>query len=154
MLRAVSGLVLLFVAVSAHAAPLVARNGSAVRVRVNGNSKPGLQLRSEEAGWRLKLDGGVSLLRLSVIDVTPGTPAQTLVLKVTAGEAIFDTVRFHGGHVYRIWSGVDAAAYIYLQPTPAMIAQPKTGPGRVVFDPGDNAIADETGIEPAKKGSL
>lgn len=158
MLRAVTASLVLCVAASASATPLRVRNAAVVRVKVGSDSKAGLSLRAEEHGWRLKLDGAAALQRLSVIDVTPGTPAQTLSLKVVAGEAMFDAVRFQGGHVYRISNGADAAAYVYLQPSAALAAQPKAGPGagtgRLDFDDGDRVMADESTIEPAKKGAL
>lgn len=132
-----------------------ATNASAVRVRVNGDSKAGLQLRSQDdAGWRLKLEGQLGLMRLSAIDVTPGTPAQTLSVRVAAGEALFDAQRFQGGHVYRV-SSAEGATYVYLQPSATLAAQPKSnGPGQIDFAEGERAVADEGNIEPAKKGSL
>lgn len=129
-------------------------NASTIRVRVNGDSKPGLQLRSlDDAGWRLKLQGQLGLMRLLAIDVTPGTPAQTLSVRVAAGEALFDAQRFQGGHVYRV-SSAEGATYVYLQPSATLAAQPKAGPGQIDFAEGERAVADEGSIEPAKKGSL
>lgn len=137
-------------------APFKAANGQVVRVRVNGDSKAGLQLRAEDAGWPLKVEGNVALMKLSAIDVTPGTPAQTLLVRVSAGEVLFDAQRFQAGHVYRV-SNADGATYVYLQPSASATAAQQKGPlppGHVNFEEGERAVAEETGIEPSKKGSL
>ena len=155
MFRALFASLFLFAAVAADAAPLKVKNARAVRVKVNGDSKAGVQLVADDAGWRLKLDGAAAPQRLSVIDVTPGTPAQTLLVRVLGGEALFDAHRFQGGHVYRVSAaGVEGASFVYLQPSAALAAPAPKGPGRLDFDEGDRAVADESAIEPAKKGSL
>lgn len=160
MFRALfASLFLLSATVAAHAAPAApfkVKNAKVVRVKVGADSKAGLQLVADDHGWRMKLDHApTSLLRLSVIDVTPNTPAQTMSVRVNAGEALFDAHRFQGGHVYRVSApGLDGASFVYLAPSATLAAPAPKGPGRVDFEEGESAVADEGGIETAKKGSL
>ena len=154
MLRGFAFLIVLGLALPSVASPLRLRN-QAIRVRVNGESKPGYQLRPEGPNgniWKLRLELTDAQARFDVIDVTPNTPARTISLRANAGEVVFDG-RFEGGHVYRIATAT-SSTFVYLQPPAVMQAPQQKGPAKVDFEPGEKALADDSGIEAAHKGSL
>src|SRR5947208_3311175 len=104
-MRTLSMLLLVLVtSTAAFAAPLRARNGESMRVRVDGHSERAIGLRQSatRAAWRLELgapSGGVA----SVYDVTGGGVAQTKwLVPVLAGGLTFDSSRFVAGHAYRV----------------------------------------------------
>jgi hypothetical protein len=146
----------------AVAEPLAVRHAEAVRVSVAHKSHPALGLRAlpAAAGWRLELAGEGAAA--DVIDVTPGTPARTLSVPVIGRALVFDTLRFAGGHVYRVQlrgDGRTSWSFVYLYPDPALvkIAPKRRGIERVRFD-GDGdaapAASDDGGPAHLDKGSL
>jgi hypothetical protein len=129
-----------------------------VRVLVANRTQlaTGLHALPAGAGWRLDVTSDAQ--SADIIDLTPGTPARTFTLSVLSRALRFDSMRFVGGHVYRVAlrsRGRVSASLVYLYPDPAMAKLPKSGTQRVRFE-GDDApaAADSDGIRPVNKGSL
>jgi hypothetical protein len=138
--------VVLALASSVDAAPLVARNVKRVRVHVNRRARRGLGVQSIPHGWRLALrDRGSG--DAQAIDVTPGTPARTVDMPVAGGVLFFDLDRFAAGHTYHVRvhrAGMGARVargYVYLLPPPR---RPTAAPQRLDFTDGDEP-ADAAG---------
>lgn len=148
----------LLLSIPAAAEPLKARNTKEVRVAVSGRELRGLQVRPTSEGWRLELGAQRGSGAAEVIDVTPGTPARFVTVAITAGEVLFDRVRFVGGHVYRVQLRVDgqasASGYIYLAPE-IVAKEPKRGHAeRVRFDENEPAAAHDDAILHVEKSPL
>jgi hypothetical protein len=147
----------------ALAAPLESKNAEAVRVAVNRQPRLGLGVKPSAGseGWRLQLkdpkDGTAQ-----VVDVTPGTAARTLKLSMNAGELVFDTVRFVGGHVYHVQlhHGADttSSGFVYLYPSAAPKPAPqKAMPQHLKFETDattDRRPEESDGIQITSKSGL
>ncbi|MGZ3425080.1 MAG: hypothetical protein ACXVCV_00460 [Polyangia bacterium] len=99
-------------------AELPVKHLDSVRVSVANKSQKAFGLHaSAGGGWRLDLEGDGD--SADIIDVTPGTPARTITLSVITGTIKFDSVRFAGGHVYRVQLNGkkgSSASLVYLYP--------------------------------------
>jgi len=135
----------------ATASPLKIRNGSAVRVALEGKREPGIGLRPRTGGWQLELaslPGAVA----DVFDVTEGASASKWTVQVEDGVVFFDMETFIPGHAYRVLvrHGAEAigTTLVYLYP-PTVAARHK-----VTFD--DSEAGGNASDEPAtiKKPSL
>jgi hypothetical protein len=138
--------------------PLKARNPEIVQVKVGGQAKQGIALRSHPEGWRLELSGSTANGTAELVDLTPGTPARTLAVPVNGDELLLDAARFIGGHVYRVQlrrGGVAVeSGLVYLYPSPVLKDAPQTKvPQRLKFS-ADEKPLDDTGIQPVSKSSL
>jgi hypothetical protein len=141
-------------------AELPVKHMDSVRVSVANRSQKALALHAAAGGgWRIDLEGdGVSA---DIIDVTPGTPARTITVAVVMNTLKMDSVRFAGGHVYRVQlnGGKRASvSLVYLYPDAAkMKGAPvvkKGGAQRVRFDAGESAGSDDGAPERTEKGAL
>ena len=148
----------LLLSIPAAAEPLKARNTKEVRVAVAGRELRGLQVRPTTEGWRLELGAQRGSGAAEVIDVTPGTPARFVTVAITAGEVLFDRVRFVGGHVYRVQLRVDnqpsASGYVYLVPETPVKEAPRSRTERVRFDGNEQEAKHDVGIAPVEKSPL
>src|SRR3954452_24683992 len=85
----------------ATASPLKIRNGSTVRVALQGKREPGVGLRLRGGGWQLELapmPGAVA----DVFDVTEGVTPTKWTVQVEDGVVFFDQETFLAGHAYRV----------------------------------------------------
>ena len=148
----------LLLSIPAAAEPLKARNTKEVRVAVSGRELRGLQVRPSTEGWRLELGAQRGSGAAEVIDVTPGTPARFVTVAITAGEVLFDRVRFVGGHVYRVQLRVDgqasASGYIYLMPETPVKEAPRSRAERVRFDANEPEAKKDDAILHVEKSPL
>jgi hypothetical protein len=148
----------LLLSIPAAAEPLKARNTKEVRVAVSGKELRGLQVRPSTEGWRLELGAQRGSGVVEVIDVTPGTPARFVSVAITAGEVLFDRVRFVGGHVYRVQLRVDgqpsASGYIYLAPETIVKEAPRSRAERVRFDANEPEAKKDDAILHVEKSPL
>jgi hypothetical protein len=147
----------LFLAGTAWAEPLVARNGDEVRLVVAQKPRKALRIKPTASGWRLELGGARANGVAEVFDVTPGSPARTFNLAVSGGEVLFDRDRFTGGHAYRVQLFSDgragASGFVYLVAEAPVKVAPH-GAQRVRFEaeeapPPPARPSDE--IQPIKK---
>lgn len=160
MRATIVGVMLLAATATARAEPLQVRNAQEVRVVVAGKAHRAFALKpARDGGWTLELGGLAGVVEL--FDVTPGTPARTLTLMGSTGPLRLDSVRFVGGHVYRVQLRAGAriaSAFVYLHPTQP-IKERRRGTGgteRVRFDDSEAASSSSSADEPATidKGSL
>lgn len=85
----------------ATASPLKIRNGSTVRVALQGKREAGVGLRMHGGGWQLELaplTGAVA----DVFDVTEGAMGGKWTVEVEDGVVFFDQETFIAGHAYRV----------------------------------------------------
>ena len=85
----------------ATASPLKIRNGSTVRVALQGKREAGVGLRMHGGGWQLELAplaGAVA----DVFDVTEGAMGGKWTVEVEDGVVFFDQETFIAGHAYRV----------------------------------------------------
>jgi hypothetical protein len=143
---------------AAFGQPLKARNVKEVRVALSGRAFKGLQVRPTPEGWRLQLGATQGTGSAEIIDVTPGTPARTVTVPISAGDVLFDRVRFAGGHVYRVQLRVDGQAassgYVYLAPEVIAKEPKRAETERVKFDANEPAPAHEDAILHVEKSPL
>ncbi|MCU1279024.1 MAG: hypothetical protein JWM53_2570 [bacterium] len=137
-------------------AELPVKHVDSIRVSVANKSQKALALHASAAGgWRLDLEGDGD--SADVIDVTPGTPARTITLAVVTNTIKFDSVRFAGGHVYRVQLNGkkrSTASLVYLYPAATAAKLPKKATTqRLRFEP-DEAPTDGEAIGRVDKGSL
>jgi hypothetical protein len=148
----------LLLSIPAAAEPLKARNTKEVRVAVSGKELRGLQVRPSTEGWKLELGAQRGSGAVEVIDVTPGTPARFVTVAITAGEVLFDRVRFLGGHVYRVQLRVDgqpsASGYVYLVPETPVKEAPRSRAERVRFDANEPEAKKDDAILHVEKSPL
>jgi hypothetical protein len=129
-----------------------------IRVSLANRSQKALALHATPAGgWRLDLE--VDAVSADVIDLTPGTPARTVTLAVVTNTIKFDSVRFAGGHVYRVQLNggkrpIVNLVYLYPDASAAKMPPKKAGPQRVRFDADDKKPAGDDGIPHVDKGKL
>ena len=138
---------------TATASPLKIRNGSTVRVALQGKREPGVGLRSRAGGWQLELAplaGAVA----DVFDVTEGAGAAKWTVQVEDGVIFLDAETFIAGHAYRVIvrHGAEAigATLVYLYPPTAGTRH------KVTFDDADTASNGDGSDGPAvaKKPAL
>lgn len=86
---------------SAVAAPLKIRNGSTVRVALQGKRETGVGLRNARGGWRLELVAATTDVA-DVVDVTDGANSARWTVDVADGALFLDEERFIAGHAYRV----------------------------------------------------
>jgi hypothetical protein len=157
MRKALVTAVLLF-ALPAAADSLKAANAREVRVAVASRSQRALGVRaSADGSWRVQLRGpGAGTAE--IFDVTPGTPAITLMVPVMAGQLVLDGVRFAGGHVYHVVvraEGQLASGFVYLYPEAKVAKEPRRAAAqRVRFDEGERPASGDDVIAPVKKAPL
>jgi hypothetical protein len=84
----------------ATASPLKIRNGSTVRVALQGKREPGVGLRMHSGGWQLELAAPTGAVA-DVFDVTDGAAGKWTV-QVEDGVVFFDQETFIAGHAYRV----------------------------------------------------
>jgi hypothetical protein len=140
---------------AAFASPLRIKNGSTVRVALNGKREAGIGLRPKNGSWRVELGGSKETKgeTVELIDVTDGANNAKWTLSLADGTLTLDNQRFIAGHAYRVtvMRGLDAiaSALIYLYP-PTM-----SGKSKVSFDENEAAGhgLDDDGIV-SKKPSL
>jgi hypothetical protein len=137
----------------ALAAPLRAKNGQTVRLRLGSQHERGIGLKPgrPESGWRLVL-APTEAEAADVVDVTVGAPANKWTVAVVGDALMFDASRFVPDHAYRVElrRGARAlgSALVYLYPPPE-----KRGKQQLVFD-SDEAPADDDGIAVMPKSAL
>ena len=136
---------------TATASPLKIRNGSTVRVALQGRREPGVGLRPRTGGWQLELaplTGAVA----DLFDVTEGASAAKWTVQVEEGVVFLDQETFIAGHAYRVivrrGSEAIGTTLLYLYPPTASTRH------KVSFD--DAETADRGGDAPAtvKKPAL
>jgi hypothetical protein len=148
---------LLLVSIAAHADALRARNGREVRVMVAQKPRRAIEVTPSAPGWRLEVDARGAA---EVFDVTPGTPARTFSLPVSAGALLFDRNRFAGGHVYRVQlraGDSSTSGFVYLRPDPPTKDAPRRPREvtRLRFDTEEKAPPPSKDvILPVQKGPL
>lgn len=136
---------------TAMASPLKVRNGSTVRVALQGKREPGVGLRMRSDGWSLEL-GPLPGAVADIFDVTDGAAASKWTVQVDDGVVFLDQETFVAGHAYRVLvrrgSESLGATLVYLYP-PSVAARTK-----VTF--GDADAAGGSGDAPAtiKKPAL
>jgi hypothetical protein len=138
-------------------AELPVKHVDSVRVSVANKSQKALALHATPGGgWRLDLEGDGD--SADVIDVTPGTPARTITIAVVTNTIKFDSVRFAGGHVYRVQLNGKkraSASLVYLYPAATVEKLPKKATTqRVRFDAADSAGGSDDTITRVDKGAL
>ncbi len=134
-------------------AALHTRDAESVRVRVAGEAKLGVGLRARSDGWRLRLQETGGGATAELIDVTPGTPARMLNVMVTGDELLLDTVRFEGGHVYRLQirrgDRTIGSGFVYLYPAAPLKDMPRSRqPAKMQFTPTETAADKSDGDSP------
>ena len=136
---------------SAIASPLRIRNGSSVRVVVQGKREVGVGLRPRAGAWRLELASAPNQ-SADVVDVTEGANGTKWSVDFVDGALVLDEARFVAGHAYRIsvrhGSEVLGSALIYLYP-PAVASRHK-----VTFDDAEAGSAGGEDIAISKKPTL
>ncbi len=140
----------------ADAAPLKIKNATTVRVTMAAGAQRGVAVKPGEDGWKLQLILAKASQDTSVeiIDVTPGTLASTVSVGLRGEEALLDSQRFFGGHVYRVQVRVGAgleSAYVYLYPS-SPLATVKQGPTKLEFAGDEQDVA--SGPAPVRKSAL
>jgi hypothetical protein len=142
---------------SANAAAALRLRGAKV-VRVRGVAGTPFQIAADASGWRLELAelpaAGTSA---ELIDVTPGTPARMLTVRVEGTTLHLDDFRFVAGHVYRLQlrkAGAPmAVALVYLPPRADDLPR-ATSSNRVDFVEGEQPAVDGDMPAPQRKGRL
>jgi hypothetical protein len=136
---------------TATASPLKIRNGSTVRVALQGKREAGVGLRPHAGGWQLELaplPGAVA----DVFDVTEGATASKWTVQVEDGVVFLDQETFIAGHAYRVIvrRGAEAlgATLVYLYP-PSVATRHK-----VTFDDADASGNGGDGPTIVKKPTL
>jgi len=137
---------------AATASPLKIRNGSTVRVALQGKREPGVGLRARSGGWQLEvapLPGAVA----DVFDVTEGSSASKWTVQVEDGVIFFDQETFLPGHAYRVLvrHGAESlgTTLVYLYPSTVATRQ-----HRVTFDDADAVGNASDGPALIKKPTL
>jgi hypothetical protein len=153
-MRGMIGLSLsLLLAGSALASPLKIRNGSTVRVSLNGKRESGIGLRPKNGAWRVELGGSKETAgeTIQLVDVTDGAMNAKWDVAPEAGVLTLDD-RFVAGHAYRVTvlrgQDVVSTALIYLYP-PVM-----SGKSKVSFDDNETPGASGDDLAIVKKPSL
>lgn len=137
---------------SAAAAPFKVRNGSTVRVALNGKRESGVGLRPRAGVWRLEVNASADDT-VDAFDVTQGAHGAKWTLEVVDGAIVFDQERFIAGHAYRLFvhRGTEArgSTLVYLYP-------PKAGSGarKVTFDDAEAGAGGDDELATIKKPSL
>jgi hypothetical protein len=136
---------------AAMASPLKVRNGSTVRVALQGKREAGVGLRMRSGGWSLEvgpLPGAVA----DIFDVTDGANASKWTVQVDDGVVFLDQETFVPGHAYRVLvrRGAESigATLVYLYP-PSVATRTK-----VTFGDADAAAGNSDGIATVKKPAL
>jgi hypothetical protein len=135
----------------ATASPLKIRNGSTVRVALQGKREAGVGLRMHGGGWQLELaplPGAVA----DVFDVTEGSMGGKWTVEVEDGVVFLDQETFIAGHAYRVmvrrgseWLGT-TLVYLY---APSVATRHK-----VTFDDADANGPASDGPAVIKKPTL
>ncbi|HEY1586481.1 MAG TPA: hypothetical protein VGH63_12390, partial [Polyangia bacterium] len=106
---------------AAMASPLKIRNGSTVRVALQGKREPGVGLRVRNGGWQLELSPVQTGAVADLFDVTDGATASKWTVQVEDGVIFLDQETFVAGHAYRVLvrrgSESLGAALVYLYPS-------------------------------------
>lgn len=136
---------------AAKASPLKIRNGSTVRVALQGKREAGVGLKMRSGGWQLELtpiQGAVA----DVFDVTEGAVASKFTVEIQDGVVFLDQETFVAGHAYRVLvrRGAESlgATLVYLYP-PSVAARHK-----VTFDDTDIGGSSGDGPTIVKKPTL
>jgi len=136
---------------TASASPLKIRNGSTVRVALQGKREAGIGLRPHAGGWQLELaplPGAVA----DVFDVTEGATSSKWTVQVEDGVVFLDQETFIAGHAYRVIvrraSESLGATLVYLYP-PSVATRHK-----VTFDDAEAAGGGGDGPALVKKPTL
>jgi hypothetical protein len=136
---------------TATASPFKIRNGSTVRVALQGKREAGVGLRPRSGGWQLELapvPGAVA----DVFDVTEGASASKWTVQVEDGVIFFDQETFMPGHAYRVLvrHGAESlgTTLVYLYP-PSVATRHK-----VTFDDADSMGSASDGPTLIKKPTL
>jgi hypothetical protein len=122
----------------ADATPLRVRNGSSVRVALQGKREVGVGLRPHGRGWELQLGVPAAGAVAEIVDVTEGAAAASKwTFDLTNGPLVLDEQTFQAGHAYRVTvrRGTESlgTTLIYLYPPSASARR------KVTFDDGDAA---------------
>ena len=137
---------------AAMASPLKIRNGSTVRVALQGKREPGVGLRVHGGGWQLEL-APVAGAVADIFDVTDGATASKWTVQVEDGVVFLDQETFVAGHAYRVLvrrgSESLGATLVYLYPPSTMATRTK-----VTFGDSDAAGGSGDAPAPVKKPSL
>ncbi len=136
---------------TASASPLKVRNGSTVRVALQGKRESGVGLRPRSGGWQLELAplaGAVA----DVFDVTDGATSSKWTVPVEEGVVFLDEETFVAGHAYRVLvrRGAESlgATLVYLYP-PSVAQRHK-----VTFDDAETNAGSGDGPTVVKKPTL
>ena len=137
---------------TATASPLKIRNGSTVRVALQGKREPGVGLRPRAGGWQLELAPLAGTAVADLFDVTEGASAAKWTVEVDDGVVFLDQETFIAGHAYRVIvrRGAEAVGttLVYLYPPTASMRH------KVTFDDGDTASNSGDGPAVVKKPAL
>jgi hypothetical protein len=137
---------------AAMASPLKIRNGSTVRVALQGKREPGVGLRMRSGGWQIELTAPAGAVA-DLFDVTDGTTASKWTLPVEDGGIFLDQETFVAGHAYRVLvrRGSEAlgATLVYLYAPSVATRQHK-----VTFDDAEAAGGAGDGPAIVKKPTL
>jgi nitrogen fixation protein len=144
-MRSLALLLILSVATPALSAPLPAKNGSTINVKVEGKRERGIGLKAQANGWRLELRGAASGTA-EVVDVTQGALGSKWMVSVEDGALVFDAARFVAGHAYRV-ELKSGSALVYLYPPTSRKSH------SVVFADSEAPAADD-GIAITPKSAL
>jgi hypothetical protein len=113
---------------AAMASPLKIRNGSTVRVALQGKREPGVGLRVRGGGWQLELTAAPGAVA-DIFDVTDGTTASKWTVPVEDGVVFLDQETFVAGHAYRVLvrRGAESlgTTLVYLYPPSSMVTRTK-----------------------------
>jgi hypothetical protein len=136
---------------AAMASPLKIRNGSTVRVALQGKREAGVGLRMRSGGWQLEL-GSLPGAVADVFDVTDGANAAKWTVQVDDGVVFLDQETFVAGHAYRVLvrrgSESLGATLVYLYP-PSVATRTK-----VTFGDADAAGGSSDAPATIKKPAL
>jgi hypothetical protein len=136
---------------SAVAAPLKVRNGSSVRVALQGKREAGVGLRAVRGGWRLELTAAPTDVA-DVVDVTDGANSTRWTVDVAENALMLDAERFIAGHAYRVslrhGSESIGSTLVYLY-APSVASRQK-----VTFEEQDNTASGIGDIAIVKKPTL
>jgi hypothetical protein len=145
-MRSLTLMMMLALAAPALAAPLAAKNGSTVHVKVEGKRERGIGLKAQASGWRLELRGAASGTA-EIVDVTQGALGSKWMVQVEDGALVLDASRFVAGHAYRVELPKSGSALVYLYPPAARKSH------NVVFADSE-APASDDGIAITPKSAL
>jgi hypothetical protein len=136
---------------TAVAAPLKVRNGSSVRVALQGKREAGVGLRAGRGGWRLELTAAATDVA-EVVDVTDGANSTRWTVDVSENALMLDSERFIAGHAYRVnlrhGSELVGSTLVYLY------APSVSGRQKVTFEDDDASTSGIGDIAIAKKPTL